>query len=80
MPSDAQRIQRIKALVDSGCENRLLISHDIVCKTDLTSYGGHGYSHIVEHVIPKMSDRGIKDETIKKLLKDNPQNWLSFSS
>ena len=29
MPSDAQRIQRIKHLVDNGFEDKILIAHDI---------------------------------------------------
>ena len=79
MPSDAERIRRVKALVDSGCGDRLLISHDIVCRTDLSSYGGHGYGHILDHVVPKMRDRGFNEDTIDRLLKDNPRRWLSQS-
>ncbi len=77
MPSDAERIARLRTLVDSGCENRLLISHDVVCKTDLAYYGGHGYSHLLQHIVPKMKEREFKDDMINKLLKYNPQNWLA---
>lgn len=80
MPSDAQRIQRVKALVDSGCEDRVLVSHDIVCKTDTACYGGHGYGHILENIIPKLRDRGCGEKMIDKLVKDNPKNWLTTCS
>ena len=79
MPSDAQRIQRVKALIASGCEGRVLISHDVVCKNDTTYYGGHGYGHILEHVVPKFLDRGVQEATMQKILKQNPQNWLTCS-
>ena len=37
MPSDAQRIQRIKFLVDSGFADKILISHDLHTKIRLVS-------------------------------------------
>lgn len=80
MPSDARRIQRVKALVDSGCEERVLVSHDVVCKTDMTCYGGHGYTHILEYIVLKMRDRGFGGKTIDKLIRNNPKNWLAGSS
>ena len=37
MPSDAQRIQRIKVLIDNGFADKILISHDIHTKVRLVS-------------------------------------------
>ena len=41
-------------------------------------YGGHGYAHILEHIVPKMKERGISEGDIKCMLEDNPQRWLAF--
>ena len=41
-------------------------------------YGGHGYGHFLEHVAPKMIDRGIPPETVHKFTVENPQQWLTF--
>ncbi|KAL4237089.1 hypothetical protein ACF0H5_005471 [Mactra antiquata] len=79
MPSDAQRIQKIKVLVDGGFEDRLTIGHDIHTKHRLMKYGGTGYSHILLHVAPKMLQRGITQTQIDKILKDNPKRWLTFT-
>lgn len=79
MPSDAQRIARIKTLIDNKFQDRITISHDIHTKHRLMKYGGHGYSHILLHVVPRMLDRGISQENVDKLLKDNPQRWLTFT-
>ena len=78
MPSDAQKIQKLKLLVDSGFSDRLLISQDNVCKHELVRYGGHGYAHILENIVPKMEDRGISRATVMKILTENPRKWLTF--
>ncbi|XP_043197477.1 phosphotriesterase-related protein-like [Amphibalanus amphitrite] len=78
MPSDAQRIQRIKHLVEDGYEDRVVISHDIHTKHRLTKFGGHGFSHILENVVPMMKVRGLTEETINKILSTNPQAAMTF--
>lgn len=79
MPSDAQRIQVIKTLVDEGLEDRIVIAHDIHTKHRLTKYGGHGYSHILVNIVPKMLNRGISQAQVDKFLKTNPRRWLQFT-
>jgi len=39
MPSDAQRIQKVKLLIDAGYTHRLLLAHDIHTKHRLVSDG-----------------------------------------
>lgn len=41
-------------------------------------YGGHGYSHILLNVVPKMISKGISQQAIDKILVDNPRQWLQF--
>ena len=78
MLSDAQRISQLKFLIEAGLEKQLLISHDVVCKHELTAYGGNGYSHLLEHVLPKMEVRGINRQTLDTILIDNTKNLLTF--
>ena len=78
-PSDAQKIERVKALVSAGCADRLLISHDIVCKHEWSCYGGTGYGHLLEHVLPKFLDRGLEQATLDKIMQHNTRNWLTGS-
>lgn len=33
--------------------------------TPQVKYGGHGFAHILEHIVPKMKERGISEEDIK---------------
>jgi len=41
-------------------------------------YGGHGFSHILLSAVPKMLQRGLSREAVDKILKENPQRWLTF--
>ena len=38
MPSDAQRIAMVKSLLQSGHKDKILVSHDVVCKHELRSW------------------------------------------
>ncbi|XP_002735322.1 N-acetyltaurine hydrolase-like [Saccoglossus kowalevskii] len=76
--TDAQRIQLVKALVEEGYEDRIVIAHDIHTRHRLVEYGGHGYAHILVNVLPKMLKRGISQEVIDKITVTNPRRWLTF--
>ncbi|KAL6468246.1 hypothetical protein MHYP_G00239230 [Metynnis hypsauchen] len=78
MPSDSQRVQALAYLIKEGYEDKLVIAHDIHTKNRLTKYGGHGYSHILKNIVPKMLSRGITQNQVDKILIDNPKKWLTF--
>ncbi|NWX82471.1 PTER protein, partial [Nothoprocta ornata] len=78
MPSDNERIARIRTLIDEGYEDRILMAHDVHTKHRLMKYGGHGYSHILKNIVPKMLLRGISQSQIDKILRENPKRWLTF--
>ncbi|KAB0384239.1 hypothetical protein FD755_006156 [Muntiacus reevesi] len=78
MPNDNKRIKRVRLLVDEGYEDRILMAHDIHTKNRLTKYGGHGYSHILTNIVPKMLLRGITEGALDKILIENPKQWLTF--
>jgi len=78
IPSDAQRINLMRGLAQEGLTGRLMMSHDIQTKHRLVHWGGHGYNHITENVIPKMLTRGFTQEMINQITRTNPQQWLMF--
>jgi phosphotriesterase-related protein len=77
-PSDAQRVNAIMALIDDGFLNQILISSDMCRKHRLWSYGGPGFAHILENVVPLMREKGMPEEHIRTLLVENPQRLLQF--
>ncbi|XP_035741714.1 phosphotriesterase-related protein-like isoform X1 [Vespa mandarinia] len=78
MLSDAQRVDYVQHLRDEGKLERVLLSHDIHTKHRLVNYGGHGYAHIINNVLPKFRMRGFSEEEIEMLTVTNPKEWLFF--
>lgn len=79
MPNDGMRLRTIRKLVDRGFLGRVLISQDICHKTRLIQYGGHGYGHIFENVVPLMQ-RDFSQAEIDTILTSNPQRLLAFAA
>ena len=78
MPNDATRLKLIRALIERGHLERVVISHDICYRTRLTAFGGHGYGHIFRNVVPMMRKRGYADAEIDAILVGNPRRLLTF--
>lgn len=78
MPSDAQRVSRLKLLADEGKIDQILMSHDIHTKHRLVEFGGHGFAHLINNVKPKMLLKGFSEAEVETIMVKNPQNWLMF--
>lgn len=76
-PSDAERIDALLGLLHEGWADQLLLSQDVCTKIQLRRYGGHGYSHILRTIVPRLTCRGVDDDTIRALLIENPMRVLS---
>ena len=74
---DLDRIRLIKDLVDSGRERQILITNDICLKTMLCNYGGWGYAHILNDVVPLMISEGLTQDITDIFLRENPRNLFS---
>ncbi|XP_063985853.1 phosphotriesterase-related protein [Diachasmimorpha longicaudata] len=80
MPSDAERLNRIKWIYDERSTDQLLMSHDIHTKHRLINFGGHGYSHILMNVLPRMLNRGFTARDIDMITIENPRAWLTWGN
>lgn len=79
MPNDAQRLDIILRLAnDENYGHRIVIAHDICTKHRLTKYGGHGYGHILENIVPRMISKGFTKSQINDIIVSNPANVLTF--
>ena len=78
IPNDAQRVNYIIRLIELGHLNQILIATDTAMKSRLTAYGGPGYAHIPENVIPWMRAKGMSEETIRAISEENPKRLLTF--
>ncbi len=77
-PSDAHRVNIISTLINEGFLDQILISSDMCRKHRLRSYGGPGYAHILENIVPLMKEKGISENNIHSILLENPKKLLKF--
>ena len=77
--SDDDRIGAVEWLISAGHEDQLLFSHDIGLKARLAGFGGPGYDHIMNVIIPALSKDGVAREVLTKILIDNPRRVLTLA-
>jgi phosphotriesterase-related protein len=77
-PLDASRIQGIARLIADGWVEQIVIAQDICLKTMRFRYGGGGYAHILNRILPRFRKAGITEDHITTMLVDNPRRLLPF--
>lgn len=75
---DSQRVAYLKALIEAGHGDQLLLAQDICMKMDLRAYGGNGYDHLLTSGWTMFRQAEIDDTQIQKMLVDNPRRALAF--
>lgn len=76
-PSDADVATTVARLVREGHGDRVLLSQDVGVRTRLRAYGGWGYAHLLEHVVPVLRSRGLERHEVDRLLIKNPARVLT---
>ena len=77
--NDVERMDNCRLLIDKGYGDKVLTAQDICTKHRLVKYGGHGYHHIIENIVPRMRKRGFDDTEVTAILEKNPAEILKFS-
>lgn len=76
-PSDRDVAATIAALADDGYADRIVLGQDVGVRTRLRRWGGWGYAHLLEHVVPVMRELGIGEDAMQAMLVGNPARLLS---
>jgi phosphotriesterase-related protein len=79
MGQDIWRADYVKRLVDAGFGDRLLFAQDVCFKSDLRTYGGYGYGHILKNIVPMLEAKGVSADAISTILVENPARALSIA-
>lgn len=72
--TDRDRIKAMIELLESGYEKQLLMSSDICEKIHTRRYGGWGYSHVLEHIVPELELRGTTRKQLETMMIANPMH------
>ena len=72
---DDIRVEILKEIEKRELIDRVFLSMDITRKSNMKYNGGIGYNYIFEVFLPKLKEAGIKESSIEKMLKTNPENF-----
>lgn len=67
----------IKAVLDAGHIDRLLLSHDVCYRTHYVAYGGSGYDFIPTRLFGHLSKIGVTEDMFAQIMVDNPRRALT---
>jgi phosphotriesterase-related protein len=77
---DEYRADSVLKIKEWGYLDQVVLSMDICRIQDLRSGGGYGYVYMFESFIPMLKKRGITDEDIELMLKENPKKIFSLKN
>jgi predicted metal-dependent phosphotriesterase family hydrolase len=75
---DILRVEGVVNLVKAGYAKQIVLPNEVSYKASLRKYGGLGYGHLLENIVPDLKYCGITDEQLHTMLVDNPGRLLSF--
>jgi phosphotriesterase-related protein len=71
--TDKEEVRCVIQLLNAGYEDRLLLSAEVAMKTCYKEYGGWGYSHIHENIIPWLKSLGASGGQVESIMAGNPR-------
>lgn len=75
---DTERAELAAKIIDEGFGSQLLLANDICLKCMLSQFGGQGYTHIFENILPMIEKCGIDGNYLKNtVMRENPLNMLA---
>jgi phosphotriesterase-related protein len=67
----------VSALLRQGFVERILLSHDVCGRSHMKHYGGRGFDYLATNFLPKLREKGVRDEEIHIMTVENPRRVLS---
>eukprot|EP00607_Mallomonas_marina_P002166 CAMPEP_0182434788 /NCGR_PEP_ID=MMETSP1167-20130531/71829_1 /TAXON_ID=2988 /ORGANISM="Mallomonas Sp, Strain CCMP3275" /LENGTH=366 /DNA_ID=CAMNT_0024625043 /DNA_START=69 /DNA_END=1166 /DNA_ORIENTATION=+ len=78
LPHDDEIIDTLYKLCEQGYLSRIILSISIKFKIQLLQFGGPGYNHIEQSIIPKLQRKGFSDDSITALVSTNLIDVLAW--
>jgi len=74
-----QRMEVLAQLIEESYTEQLLPSCECYMKIMYKKYGGYGYTHLLETIIPVLKNAyGVSQTAIDTMLLENPKKYLSY--
>jgi phosphotriesterase-related protein len=79
-PSDHDAARAIVVLVEAGHGERIVLGQDIGVRTRMRRWGGWGYAHLIEHVVPLLRSMDLADDDVDAMLVRTPARLLGVAT
>ncbi len=76
--ADGRKVPMIRALIEAGHVNRVLLASDFAAAQDIQRNGGPGYAKTITRFVPMLREAGVTDDEIRAMTVDNPLRFLAF--
>lgn len=76
-PSDRDVATAIVKLLRAGYRDSIVLGQDVGVRTRLRRWGGWGYAHLLEHVVPLLRELGAGDGDVDAILIHTPARLLT---
>ena len=73
------KVDMVLNAIEAGFEDQILLSSDFANTTQIKANWGNGFSTVLIQFVPKLRYFGVPEETLQKILVDNPRRWLAYS-
>jgi predicted metal-dependent phosphotriesterase family hydrolase len=70
-------IELLCELLARGHVERVLLSQDVCHDSQLSHYGGNGYTYLARTFLPRLREAGVSDAEIATMTVDNPRRLLT---
>ena len=74
---EREKVDMVLNALEAGYEDRILLSSDFANTAQIKANWGNGFSTVLVQFVPKLRYYGVPEETIRKILVDNPRRWLA---
>ena len=74
---EREKVDMVLNALEAGLEDHILLSSDFANTAQIKANWGNGFSTVLVQFVPKLRYYGVPEETIRKILVDNPRRWLA---
>lgn len=74
---EREKVDMVLNALEAGYEDHILLSSDFANTAQIKANWGNGFSTVLVQFVPKLRYYGVPEETIHKILVDNPRRWLA---
>ena len=71
-------VDSIRDLLARGHVSRIPLSQDVCHDSQLSRYGGHGYTYLADTFLPRLRGAGVSEDEIRTITVENPRRLLTI--